>query len=141
MSARENHQTSEFCKRLRIGNPFRVAGGSIEVESSNPDEIVLDSSDTETEDTTNNGQGETDNVIGQTEEGVVWSVDKRPGLHLPQPIKSHDDHVTASMETEIRDEDSKGQSTEPPREVQSSGSGKVIKRRNQTVYCAEESLD
>ena len=107
MVARENCQTTEFCKRLGFANPFQPPNTTESVEMKNPDEIEL--SDSETEDATNGermettdhkgGRGEGETIMGKTEEGVVWSVEKRPGLLLPAPT-AHDCHMTTEADVE-----------------------------------------
>ena len=161
--ARENCQTTQFCQRLGITNPFRPPQTSDEnskaVDSKNPDEINLDSSDSDREG--REGEAKTDDsatIGGRTEEGVVWSVEKRPGLHLPQPTRSRDDYVTTQTDAETQGKEDKddgqsqdgvpidstdnqersdqlesAQSQEPGRE-QHGQRGMVIKRRNQAMY-------
>ena len=84
---------------------------------------------------------------------MVWSVEKRPGLHLPQPTRSHDDHVITPSDAEVKGEEDEGQdvilidSTDTPesndqlesdhpqeQQGQRGGGGVVIKRRNQAMY-------
>ena len=161
---RENCQTTEFCQRLGITNPFRPPQPSDEsseaVDSKNPDEINLDSSDSDREE--REAEAKTDEsatLVGRTEEGVVWSVEKRPGLHLPQPTRSHDDHVITQTDTKVKGKEDKNdeecQDTTPvdstdiqetsdqlesDRSQEQSGEqwgqrgGVVIKRRNQAMY-------
>ena len=165
-AARENCQTTEFCKRLGITNPFcppqPLDDGSEAVDSRNPEEINLESSDSDGE-TSNQGGATNANakvdqsatVVGRTEEGVVWSVDTRPGLCLPQPTMSHDDHVTTqtAVEAQEKENEEKCQDMTPvdsndnqesidkvdadrsqEHSTEQRGRGVVIKRRNQAMY-------
>ena len=158
--ARENSQTTEFCKRLGFVNPFQPPNTSERVEVKNPEEIEL--SDSETEDATNSERmevadhqgrekSEGEKTVGQTEEGVVWSVERRPGLDLPAPT-APDSHMTieADVESQEKLEDKGDRSScidmEVKRspehsEVEKVPSGVVIKRRNKDVYKHEEELN
>ena len=153
---RENRQTTEFCQRLGITNPFRPPQPSDEsseaIDSKNPDEINLNSSDSDGEE--REGDAKTDEsatLAGRTEEGVIWSVEKRPGLHLPQPTRSHDDHVITQTDTEgeqcldttpvdstdtqeSSDQFESDRSQEKSGEQQGQSGGVVIRRRNQAMY-------
>lgn len=158
--AHENGQTKELCKRLGIDNPFRPPHDDSLVTTAvhNPDEIDLESSDSEREEATivermdttslGDGRGKSKNedetaVVGCTKEGVVWSIENRPGLRLPDPTLPPN---------ELREEvPCPGQSAVQP-EVQlsqehsrkelsgeaSPKAGPVIKRRNQALYTAIE---
>ena len=153
--ARENCQTTKFCQRLGIDNPFRPLQPANddscgEMDSKNPDEISLGSSDGEEEERTD----ESANIAGCTREGVAWSVETRPGLDLPPPSRSHDNHVTVQTDresadtskTECHDDtaDIDGSTDEQESRKSSAGQGTnerrlVIKRRNQALY--EEPTD
>ncbi len=88
---------------------------------------------------------------------MAWSVEKRPGLHLPQPTRSHDDHVIIKSDAEDKEkEDDGGEQCQDVTSVDSSDilessdqvefsqsqeqrgqrreGGVVIKRRNQALY-------
>lgn len=124
------------------------------MDSKNPDEISLGSSDGEEEERTD----ESANIAGCTREGVAWSVETRPGLDLPPPSRSHDNHVTVqtgresadTSNTECHDDTrvasadiDKGNDQQESRKS-SAGQGTnerrlVIKRRNQALY--EEPTD
>lgn len=92
-------------------NPFCPLGCHEAQESRNPDEIDLDSGDSETETTTNPGDAkqlkqtsdETVSISGCTEEDVVWSIQRQPGLNLPPP--TNESHVTADEDHVTTDED------------------------------------
>ena len=163
--ARENCQTTEFCERLGITNPFHPLQPSGEnsetVDSKNPDEINLESGDSEgdgeEEETNAKNDESAETLAGRTEEGVVWSVEKRPGLHLPQPTLSHDDHVmiaqtdrevkedsdvqqcqddgTTSVDsTDIQESSDQVESGQSQEQQQGQKGGVVIRRRNQAMY-------
>lgn len=138
--------------------------------SRNPDEIDLNSSGSEDESTTNPGDtkqveqtsDEAVTTSGQTEEGVVWSIQRKPGLNLPAPSTADDSHVTADEDHVTADEDhvtaiqtneygqeekSRGECVldsdekgiaKECSEKQCSTSKPVIKRRNQAVYTLDK---
>lgn len=169
MYARENCQTAEFCKKLGIVNPFcppRVASSSNTTESRNPEEINLESSDSDDETRTNPEETKDDDdkttptLVGHSEEGVAWSVDRRPGLSLPPPTTSVD-QVIAQTHAEVEMKEAGGNESqnktlvesreESTVELHAKGSMEhsgdfhaannkphqesvVIKRRNQSMY-------
>lgn len=167
MSARDNCQTNEFCERLGITNPFRPPTSYEAAEGKNPEEIQLESSDSESESTTNcetsaqqgtidivkaDDDGSKSNLMGRTEEGVVWGVDKRPGLHLPAPSVPLNAGAEV-LEKPDREESKSGDETSKE-EIDSDGGcserfpehckeepkpqSLVIKRRNQAMYAEQD---
>ena len=167
MCAQENSQTTELCKRLGITNPFCPVSCHEAQESRNPDEIDLDSSEGEAESTTSPGgskqveqtSDEAVPISGQTEEGVVWSIQRQPGLNLPAPSTADDSHVSADEDPVTADEDhvtagqvhveektrgecavdSDGEGVAKEcSEKQCSSSKPVITRRNQAMYTLDK---
>ena len=173
MCAQENCQTTELCQRLGINNPFCPVSCHEAQASRNPDEIDLDSNESEAENSTNpvdTEQKTSDEATpnsGRTEEGVVWSIQRRPGLNLPAPSTVDDSHVTADDSHVTADEDhvtavqtnkygqvhdiaeEKASEFESESAVDSDGDGSeqqcssskpAIKRRNQEMYTLDEEV-
>ena len=147
----------EFCQRLGIANPFRPpdTDAATTTHIPNPDEIDLESSDSENEVTTNleklvttDQGGETKNehtFSGSTEGGVSWSIERRPGLKLPEPTTTQDTLGEGggqcqgqSAELDELNPTEVARPTEPFKEKLAFKKGPVLKRRNQALYTATE---